>query len=76
MWLTDRYAKIIIERTMLIFYIRQRCTMANFTGPGILHFGKIGYRLTQHSPTLRRKSHSFYGYLLLISPLPAPDRIT
>ena len=37
-----------------------------------MHLGKIGYRLTHHSPTLRRKRNSFYGYPLFISPLPAP----
>jgi hypothetical protein len=25
-----------------------KCTMANFLDPGILHFGKITYRLTHH----------------------------
>ncbi len=44
----------------------------NFLDPGILHFGKIGYRLTHHSPTLRRERHSFYADPLLISPLAAP----
>ncbi len=44
-----------------------------FSWSGILHFGKITYRLTHHSPTLRRKRYSFYGYLFLIPPTSWPD---
>ena len=46
-----------------------------FSALGNSHYGKIGYRLTQHSPTLRRKRHSLYGYLLLIPPAPVNGRI-
>jgi len=34
-----------------IFYIRQKRTMANFSGSGILHLGKITVGITHHSPT-------------------------
>jgi len=48
--------------------------MANLSRVENSHYGKITVGLTHHSPTLRRKRHSFYGYLLLI--FLTPGRIT
>ena len=50
-YLVDLYGNIRRQRKEPIFYILQKRTMANFSGPGIPHYGKITVGITQHFVT-------------------------
>ena len=51
----DRCGIISGERATGDISNREKCTLENFLRGGNVHYGKIGYRLTEHSATL-------YGY--------------
>ncbi len=72
MWLADRYGKIGREGKRTIFYIRQKRTMANFFSAWNSALRRNCRWHNTPFADFRRKHHSFYGYPLFISPLPAP----
>ena len=53
---------------MLILLFAGSAQWRFFQGSGILHFGKIGYRLTQHSPTFTGRAQLFDQDGLLFEP--------